>query len=155
MAIAVRKTLALATLALTASFLPAGQAGAAAPAPHPGIYCLTNAWQTPNISTKACDTGNSGQHWTVSGQQISLTNARGYCLANTWGAPDVSVKPCDSKDLGQYWTVSGQQISLSYAPGYCFANAWQTPNVSTKPCDSGDPGQRWAIFNEEISLALV
>ncbi|WP_405533259.1 RICIN domain-containing protein [Streptomyces avidinii] len=159
MEIAFRKTLAVATLALTASLLPAVGAEAvdtAAPSLRaPGLYCLANAWETPNISTKPCDAADRGQHWTLSGQQISLSNARGYCLANTWNAQDVSVKPCNSKDQGQYWTVSGQQISLTYAPAYCLANAWLTPNISTKPCDSADRGQRWVIFNDQISLAAA
>ncbi|MET8627018.1 ricin-type beta-trefoil lectin domain protein [Kitasatospora sp. NPDC004669] len=159
MAIAIRKTLALATLALTASFLPAGQAGAAdaaQPAPRtPGLYCLANSWQTPNVSTKLCNSGDPGQHWTVSGEQISLSDARGYCLANTWGTQSVSVKPCNPNDPGQYWTVSGEEISLTFAPAYCLANAWQTPNVSTKPRNVTDPGQHWVIFNDQISLALA
>ncbi|WP_330334203.1 RICIN domain-containing protein [Streptomyces sp. NBC_00536] len=159
MAIALRHTLALATLALTASVLPAVGAQAAETATPslraPGLYCLANAWDTPNISTKPCDSADRGQHWTVSGQQISLSNARGYCLANTWNAQAVSVKPCNPKDQGQYWTVSGQQISLTYAPAYCFANAWNTPNLSTKPCDTADRGQHWVIFNDQISLAAA
>ncbi|MFD7911996.1 ricin-type beta-trefoil lectin domain protein [Streptomyces sp. NPDC059752] len=159
MAIALRKSLAIATLALNASLLPTVGAQAvdtAAPSLRaPGLYCLANAWETPNVSTKPCDGADRGQHWTVSGQQISLSNARGYCLANTWNAQDVSVKPCNPKDQGQYWTVSGQQISLTYAPAYCLANAWQTPNISTKPCDSADRGQRWVIFNDQISLAAA
>ncbi|MFE5586642.1 ricin-type beta-trefoil lectin domain protein [Kitasatospora sp. NPDC056531] len=159
MAIALRKTLAVATLALTASFLPTGQAGAAETthsAPRtPGLYCLANAWQTPNIGTKPCNTGDPGQHWTVSGEQISLSNARAYCLANTWGSPTVSVKPCNPKDKGQYWTVSGEQISLTFAPAYCLANTWNTPTVGTKPCDAADPGQHWVVFNDQISLALA
>ncbi|MFJ9846821.1 ricin-type beta-trefoil lectin domain protein [Kitasatospora sp. NPDC101155] len=159
MAIALRKTLAVATLALTTSFLPAGQAGAS-DATHstprtPGAYCLADAWQTPNISTKPCNTGDPGQHWTVSGEQISLSNARGYCLANTWQSPFVSTKPCNPNDQGQYWTVSGEQISLTFDPAYCLANTWGTPNVSTKPCNITDPGQHWVVFNDEISLALA
>ncbi|MEY2273778.1 hypothetical protein, partial [Streptomyces sp. BF23-19] len=79
MAIAFRKTLALATLALTASLLPAAGAQAAtvsAPAVRtPSLYCLANAWETPNVSTKPCAPADRGQHWTISGQQISLTNA--------------------------------------------------------------------------------
>ncbi|MET9605336.1 ricin-type beta-trefoil lectin domain protein [Streptomyces sp. NPDC006512] len=157
MAIALRKTLAIAALSLTASLLPAVGAEAAstaAPALRaPGIYCLANAWDTPNISTKPCDTADRGQHWTVSGQQISLTYARGYCLANTWGTPNISTKPCDPKDQGQYWTVTGQHIALTFAPAYCLANTWGTPNISTKACDSADPGQNWAVFNDQISLA--
>ncbi|MGI5447501.1 ricin-type beta-trefoil lectin domain protein [Streptomyces sp. CA-243310] len=155
MAIALRKTLALATLALTASLLPAGEAGAtsAAQAAVPGRYCLANAWETPNISTKPCDTADRGQHWTVTGNQISLTNARGYCLANTWNSDKISTKPCDTSDQGQYWNVSGQTISLNFAPAYCLANAWGTPNIATKPCDTADNGQHWVIFNDQISLA--
>ncbi|WP_406300095.1 RICIN domain-containing protein [Embleya sp. NBC_00888] len=153
MAIALRKTLAVATLALTSSFLPAVGAQAAAPTPAPGYYCLANTWDTPKVSTKPCDPADRGQHLTLSGQQISLTNARAYCLANAWGAPDISTKPCDAKDRGQYWTVTGQQISLTFAPAYCLANAWGTPNISTKPCDAKDPGQQWVIFNDQISLA--
>ncbi|MER7766960.1 ricin-type beta-trefoil lectin domain protein [Kitasatospora sp. NPDC096140] len=159
MATALRKTLALATLALTASFLPAGQAGAAdtaRPATRtPGLYCLANAWNTPNVSTKPCSTGDQGQHWTVSGEQISLTNARAYCLANTWNAQDVSVKPCSTGDQGQYWSIQGQQIVLTFAPAYCLANTWNTPKVSTKPCDANDPGQHWVVFNDQISLAAA
>ncbi|MFJ9445622.1 ricin-type beta-trefoil lectin domain protein [Kitasatospora sp. NPDC101235] len=159
MAIALRRTLAVATLALTASVLPTGGAGAADTthrAPRtPGLYCLANAWGTPNVSTKPCDANDSGQHWTLSGEQISLTKARSYCLANTWKTPDVSTKACNPNDEGQYWTVSGQQISLTFAPAYCLANSWGTPNVSTKPCDAKDPGQHWVIFNEQISLALA
>ncbi|MEU8672743.1 MULTISPECIES: ricin-type beta-trefoil lectin domain protein [Streptomyces] len=159
MAIALRKTLALTALALTASFLPTAGAQAveaASPALRaPGLYCLANAWNTPNVSTKPCDAKDQGQHWTLSGHQISLTNAPAYCLANTWNAADVSVKPCDPKDQGQYWNVSGQQIALTYAPAYCFSNAWNTPNVSTKPCDAKDQGQRWVIFKDQISLAAA
>ncbi|WP_441248336.1 ricin-type beta-trefoil lectin domain protein [Kitasatospora sp. McL0602] len=159
MAVAFRKTLAIATLALAASFLPAGGAGAAdttRPAPRtPSLYCLANAWGSPNTSTKQCDSKDIGQYWTVSGQQISLTNARGYCLANTWNAQDVSVKPCNSADQGQYWTISGQQISLTFAPAYCLANAWGTPNISTKACDRSDRGQSWVVFDNQISLALA
>ncbi|MFE2147955.1 ricin-type beta-trefoil lectin domain protein [Streptomyces sp. NPDC059456] len=159
MGIALRKTLALASLAVTAALLPVSGAEAANPTQQtariPGRYCLANAWQTPNVSTKPCDSTAPGQHWTVSGQQISLTNARGYCLANTWETPQVSVKPCNSNDQGQYWNVSGQQISLAFAPAYCFANAWDTPNLSTKPCDRADRGQNWAVFNDQISLALA
>ncbi|MEV7121869.1 ricin-type beta-trefoil lectin domain protein [Kitasatospora griseola] len=159
MAIAFRKTLAVATMGLAASFLPAGGAGAAdtghAATRAPGAYCLANAWNTPNVSTKPCDANDQGQHWTVAGDQISLSNARAYCLADKWGAPDVSTKPCASNDPGQYWTVSGQQIVLTLAPGYCLANAWGTPNVSTKPCDVNDKGQHWVVFNDQISLALT
>ncbi|MGW2039470.1 ricin-type beta-trefoil lectin domain protein [Streptomyces virginiae] len=159
MGIALRKSLSLAALAVTASLLPTGQAGAAGIAEQtvrvPGRYCLANAWETPNVSTKPCDSADRGQHWTVSGQQISLTNARGYCLANTWNTAQVSVKPCNPNDQGQYWNISGQQISLAFAPAYCFANAWETPNVSTKPCDRADRGQSWAVFNDQISLALA
>ncbi|MFE5329870.1 ricin-type beta-trefoil lectin domain protein [Embleya sp. NPDC056575] len=161
MAIAFRKTLAITALTLTASLLPVGGAGAsdtaaADPAPRtPGLYCLANAWGTPNISTKPCDTADRGQHWTVSGQQISLTEARAYCLANAWNTPDVATKACAPKDQGQYWSVSGQQIALTFAPGYCLANAWGTPNISTKPCDTADRGQHWVIFNDQISLALA
>ncbi|MCX4661558.1 ricin-type beta-trefoil lectin domain protein [Streptomyces uncialis] len=159
MAIAYRRTLALAALALTASLLPATGAGAsetAAPSQRvPGRYCLANAWGTPDISSKPCDSADRGQQWTVSGQQISLTNARGYCLANAWGTPGISTKPCDPADQGQYWSVSGQQISLTFDPAYCLANAWGTPNISTKPCDSADRGQHWVIFNNQISLALA
>lgn len=159
MAIAVHKTLAIATLTLTASLLPTAGAeatNAMAPALRaPGLYCLANTWDTPKVSTKPCDAADRGQHWTVSGQQISLRNAPAYCLANTWNTQDVSVKPCDPKDQGQYWTASGQQITLTYAPAYCFANAWNTPNLSSKPCDSADRGQRWVIFNDQISLAAA
>ncbi|WP_330294361.1 ricin-type beta-trefoil lectin domain protein [Streptomyces sp. NBC_00503] len=159
MAIALRKTFAFMTLALTASFLPAtGAQAAAAVTPvlrAPGLYCLANAWGTPKVSTKPCDPKDQGQHWTVSGHQIALTNAPAYCLANTWNASDVSTKPCDPKDQGQYWNVSGQQIALAYAPAYCFANAWSTPNVSTKPCDTKDQGQHWVIFKDQISLAAA
>ncbi|MET3985738.1 ricin-type beta-trefoil lectin domain protein [Streptomyces sp. PvR034] len=159
MAIALRKTLALAVLSVTASLLPVGGAGAANAAPQtarvPGRYCLANAWDTPNLSTKPCNTGDRGQHWTVSGQQISLTNARAYCLANTWNSAQISVKPCNPNDQGQYWNVSGQQISLAFAPAYCLANTWDTPNLSTKACDKNDRGQSWAIFNDQISLALA
>ncbi|GAA0289447.1 hypothetical protein GCM10010302_29770 [Streptomyces polychromogenes] len=159
MRIALRQTLALTALAVTAALLPTGQAGAAGAAQQtarvPGRYCLANAWGTPNISSKPCDPADQGQHWTLSGHQISLTNARGYCLANTWGSATVSTKPCNPNDQGQYWNVSGQAISLNFAPSYCFANAWGTPNVSTKPCDTSDPGQHWVIFNDQISLALV
>ncbi|GAA1408389.1 hypothetical protein GCM10009639_58070 [Kitasatospora putterlickiae] len=159
MAIALRKTLAVAALALTASFLPAGQAGAsdaAQPSPRvPGRYCLGNEWNTPNVATRPCDTNDPGQHWVLSGQQISLSNARAYCLANAWGTANISTKPCNPNDQGQYWTVTGQQIALTFAPGYCLANAWGTPNVSTKPCDPNDRGQHWVIFDDQISLALV
>ncbi|MFE2106320.1 ricin-type beta-trefoil lectin domain protein [Kitasatospora sp. NPDC059463] len=159
MAVALRKTLAVAALALTASFLPTGQAGAsdtATPSPRiPGRYCLADAWGTPNVSTKPCDANDQGQHWTLAGQQISLSNARAYCLANAWGSPNLSTKPCDPTDQGQYWTVSGQQISLTFAPAYCLADAWGTPNVSVKPCDVNDRGQHWVVFNDQISLALV
>ncbi|MCB5168351.1 RICIN domain-containing protein [Streptomyces bambusae] len=156
MGMTLRKTVALAALALTASLLPAGPAGAAQEAARvPGRYCLANAWGTPNISSKPCDSADSGQHWTVSGHQISLTGARGYCLANTWNTATVSTKPCNSGDQGQYWNVSGQQISLSFAPAYCLANAWGTPNISTKPCDNADPGQKWVVFDEQISLAVA
>ncbi|MEU9718506.1 ricin-type beta-trefoil lectin domain protein [Streptomyces sp. NPDC047976] len=157
MAVALRKTLALATLALTATLLPAGTAGAAGAlqqAAVPGRYCLANTWGAPDVSSKPCDSADRGQHWTLSGHQIALTNARGYCLANTWGKPDVSSKPCDPSDQGQYWNVDGQKISLAFAPAYCFANAWGTPNLSTKPCDSADRGQNWVVFNDQISLAL-
>ncbi|MFE7564072.1 ricin-type beta-trefoil lectin domain protein [Kitasatospora sp. NPDC057500] len=158
MAIALRKTLAVAALALTASFLPAGQAGASdTTRAHrtPGLYCLGNEWDTPNVATRPCDTNDPGQHWTLSGQQISLSNARAYCLANAWGTPSISTKPCDSRDPGQYWSVSGQQISLTLAPGYCLANAWGTPNVAVKPCDASDRGQHWVVFNDQISLAYA
>jgi hypothetical protein len=152
-----RKTLAVAALALTASLLPAGQAGAAAPqaARTPGLYCLANAWETPNISSKPCDSADRGQRWTVSGHQIALTDAPGYCLANTWNSATVSTKPCNPNDQGQYWNVDGQRISLTFAPAYCLANAWGTPNVSTKPCDSADRGQSWVVFNRQISLGLA
>ncbi|WP_371484229.1 ricin-type beta-trefoil lectin domain protein [Kitasatospora sp. NBC_00315] len=159
MAIALRKTLTVAALTLTASFLPATGAGAAdttAPSPRtPALYCLANTWDTPKDSVKPCDSADRGQHWTLSGQQISLTNARAYCLANTWNVPDVSTKPCDPKDQGQYWTVTGQQISLTFAPAYCLANTWSKPDISVKPCDAKDPGQHWVIFNDQISLALA
>ncbi|KOU40638.1 hypothetical protein ADK55_31450 [Streptomyces sp. WM4235] len=82
MAIALRKTLVLTTLALAASLLPAAGAQAAATAAPalraPGLYCLANAWNTPNVSTKPCDTKDQGQHWTVSGHQIFLNNAPAY-----------------------------------------------------------------------------
>ncbi|MFD8142234.1 ricin-type beta-trefoil lectin domain protein [Streptomyces sp. NPDC059708] len=159
MRIALRQTLALAALAVTAALLPTGQAGAATATEQaarvPGRYCLANAWGTPNLSSKPCDTADQGQHWVLSGHQISLAGARAYCLANTWGTSTVSTKPCDPNEQGQYWNVSGQAISLNFAPAYCFANAWGTPNVSTKPCDTSDPGQHWVIFNDQISLALV
>ncbi|MER7674420.1 ricin-type beta-trefoil lectin domain protein [Kitasatospora sp. NPDC096128] len=159
MALAVRKTLAVAALSLTAALLPVGQAGAteaAGATPRtPGLYCLANAWSTPNIGTKPCNSADKGQHWTVSGEQISLSDARAYCLANTWNTQTVSVKPCDPKDQGQYWTVTGEQISLTFAPAYCLANAWNTPNVGTKPCAATDPGQHWVIFNDQISLAAA
>ncbi|MFF2193607.1 ricin-type beta-trefoil lectin domain protein [Streptomyces sp. NPDC058157] len=153
MGISFRKTVALAALALTASLLPVGQAGAAPQAAVPGRYCLANAWGTPNISSKPCDSADQGQHWVVSGNQISLAGARAYCLANSWGTDQVSTKPCDPKDQGQYWNVSDQRIALDFAPAYCFANAWGTPNVSTKPCDQADKGQHWVVFNDQISLA--
>lgn len=158
MAIALRKTLALAALAVTASLLPTVQAAASTTGQTvqvPGQYCLANAWGTPNVSSAPCDSADRGQHWTVSGQQISLTNARGYCLANTWNTTQISTKPCDPSDQGQYWNISGQQITLAFAPAYCLANAWGTPNISTKPCDRADRGQSWAVFNDQISLALV
>ncbi|MGW2377930.1 MULTISPECIES: ricin-type beta-trefoil lectin domain protein [Kitasatospora] len=159
MAFALRKTLAVAALALTASFLPAGGAGAADTdhsAPRtPGLYCLANAWNTPNIGTKPCNSSDPGQHWTLAGEQISLSNARGYCLANTWNTQSVSVKPCNPNDPGQYWTVSGEQISLTFAPAYCLANAWDSPAVGTQPCNIADPGQHWVVFNDQISLALA
>ena len=79
MAIALRKTLAVATLALTASFLPATAARAADTATAsprtPGLYCLANAWQTPNVSTKPCDSKDPGQHWVIFNDQISLAVA--------------------------------------------------------------------------------
>ncbi|MEU1425137.1 ricin-type beta-trefoil lectin domain protein [Kitasatospora sp. NPDC005751] len=156
MAVALRRTLALATLTLAASLLPAGGAGAADPTPRtPSLYCLANTWSTPSTSTKPCNSNDQGQHWTLAGQKISLAKAPAYCLANTWNAQDVSVKPCDSKDQGQYWTVTGQKISLTFAPAYCLANAWNTPNISTKPCDSNDRGQNWVVFGDQISLALA
>ncbi|MFH9349810.1 ricin-type beta-trefoil lectin domain protein [Kitasatospora sp. NPDC017646] len=159
MVFALRKTLAVAALALTASFLPAVGAGAADTAQAsprtPGLYCLANTWNTPNISTKPCYPSDLGQHWTLSGEQISLSNARGYCLANTWGTQTVSTKPCDPNDQGQYWTVSGQQIALTFAPAYCLANVWQSPSVGTRPCNAADPGQHWVVFDDQISLALA
>ncbi|MFI1582765.1 hypothetical protein [Embleya sp. NPDC020630] len=49
---------------------------AADPTPRtPGLYCLANAWGTPNISTKPCDTADRGQHWVVFNDQISLALA--------------------------------------------------------------------------------
>ncbi|WP_328954743.1 ricin-type beta-trefoil lectin domain protein [Kitasatospora purpeofusca] len=159
MATALRKTLALATLALTASLLPTGTAGAADVARPttrtPGIYCLANTWNKPDVSTKVCDTNDQGQHWTVTGQQIALANARAYCLANTWNKPDVSTKGCASGDQGQYWTVNGDQIALTLAPAYCLANTWGTPTVSVKPCDKSDRGQHWVAFGDQISLSQV
>ncbi|MFB6620609.1 ricin-type beta-trefoil lectin domain protein [Streptomyces sp. NPDC056367] len=157
MGIAFRKTFALSALALTASLLPAGEAGAAstARASVPGRYCLANAWGTADISTKPCDPADRGQHWTVSGHQIALTNDRNYCLANAWGTQSVTTKPCNPTDQGQYWNVVGQQIALNFAPAYCLANEWNTPNVGTKPCDASDKGQKWVVFNDQISLAAV
>ncbi|MFI1018869.1 ricin-type beta-trefoil lectin domain protein [Streptomyces sp. NPDC020965] len=158
MGITLRKPFALVALAATASLLPAVEAGAAPTAQQamsPGLYCLANAWGTPDVSSRPCDTNDPGQRWTVSGNQISLTDAPGYCLANAWGTPDVSTKPCDPKDEGQYWDVTGQRISLNYATAYCLANAWGTPDVSSRPCDTNDPGQHWVVFKDQISLALV
>ncbi|MEV6976225.1 ricin-type beta-trefoil lectin domain protein [Kitasatospora sp. NPDC093806] len=159
MAIALRKTLAIAALALTASFLPAGGAGASETARSdvrtPNLYCLANAWGNPGVSVKPCNGGDIGQYWSVSGEQIALANAKGYCLANTWGAADVSVKPCNAGDQGQYWTITGQQLTLTFAPAYCLANAWGTPNISTKPCDRADRGQAWVVFDNQISLAAA
>ncbi|MFJ5926837.1 ricin-type beta-trefoil lectin domain protein [Kitasatospora sp. NPDC092948] len=159
MAIAFRRTLAIAALGLAASFLPATGAGAAdtghSTTRTPGRYCLANTWGSPTVSTKPCNTDDKGQHWTVAGDQISLTDARGYCLANTWGSPTVSSKPCNPGDEGQYWSIDGQRISLTFAPGYCLANKWGTPDVSTKPCDANDKGQHWVVFNDQVSLALA
>ncbi|MEU5159049.1 ricin-type beta-trefoil lectin domain protein [Streptomyces sp. NPDC020875] len=158
MGFTLRKPLALIASAAMVSLLPAADSVAATPAPRakaPALYCLANAWGTPDISSAACDTDEPGQRWTVSGNQIALTDAPGYCLANTWGTPDISTKPCDPADQGQYWDVSGQQISLNFAPGYCLANAWGTPDISTAPCDTNDPGQHWVVFKNQISLALV
>ncbi|WP_369184084.1 ricin-type beta-trefoil lectin domain protein [Streptomyces sp. Y1] len=157
MAIALRKTLAVAALALTASFLPTAGAGAADTAHRaqrtPNLYCLANAWGSANVSVKPCNAGDAGQHWSLSGERIALSNAPAYCFANAWNTANVGTKPCDPGDMGQYWTVTGQQISLTFAPAYCLANAWGTPNVGTKPCDTSDPGQHWVIFNDEITLA--
>ncbi|MEU9088140.1 hypothetical protein [Streptomyces sp. NPDC048357] len=79
MAIAFRETLALATLALTASLLPAAGAQAAtasSPAVRiPSIYCLANAWDTPNISTKPCNSADRGQDRVTFNDQISLALA--------------------------------------------------------------------------------
>ncbi|MGW4384495.1 hypothetical protein [Kitasatospora sp. NPDC004531] len=159
MAIAFRKTLAIATMGLAASLLPTAGAGAAdtghAATRTPGRYCLANTWGAPDISSKPCDANDKGQHWRVSGQQIALSNALGYCLANKWGAPDISSKPCDPGDQGQYWSIAGQQISLTFAPGYCLANTWGSATVSSKPCDANDKGQHWVVFNDQISLALA
>ncbi|MFE2044709.1 ricin-type beta-trefoil lectin domain protein [Streptomyces sp. NPDC059477] len=153
-----RKPLALVALAAMSSLLPATESVAAPTAQQaerPGLYCLANAWGTPDVSSQPCDASDPGQRWTVSGNQISLTDAPGYCLANTWGTPDVSSQPCDPNSEGQYWDVTGQQISLNYAPAYCLANAWGTPDVSSQPCDTSDPGQHWVVFKDQISLALV
>ncbi|MER5766217.1 ricin-type beta-trefoil lectin domain protein [Streptomyces sp. NPDC001985] len=156
MGITLRKSLALVSVAAMASLLSAAESGAAPTAQQaPGQYCLANAWGTPDISSQPCDTSDPGQRWTVSGNQISLTDAPGYCLANAWGTPDISTKPCDPTDEGQYWDVEGQQISLNYASAYCLANAWGTPDVSSQPCDTNDPGQHWVVFKDQISLALV
>ncbi|MET8826270.1 ricin-type beta-trefoil lectin domain protein [Streptomyces sp. NPDC004610] len=158
MGITVRKPLALVALTAMASLLPVAESGAAPTAQQamsPGLYCLANAWDTPDISSQPCDTNERGQRWTVSGNQISLTDASGYCLANTWGTTEISTKPCDPKDQGQYWDVTGQQISLNYASGYCLANAWGTTDISSQPCDTNDPGQHWVVFKDQISLALV
>lgn len=144
MAIALRKTLALTALALTASFLPTAGAQAveaASPALRaPGLYCLANAWNTPSVSTKPCDAKDQGQHWTLSGHQISLTNAPAYCLANTWNAADVSVKPCDPKDQGQYWNVSGQQIALTYAAGLLLQQLVEHPERLDQAVRREGPG---------------
>ncbi|MER5639446.1 ricin-type beta-trefoil lectin domain protein [Kitasatospora sp. NPDC002227] len=154
MAFALRKTITLAALVLTASFLPAGSASAA-PALHPGVYCLANAWGTPDVGTKPCDANDQGQHWAVMGDQIALAQARAYCLANPWGSQTVTTKGCDGRDPGQYWSVSGDKIFLTNAPAYCLANAYGTPNVGTKPCDVNDPGQHWDVFGDQISLAYA
>jgi hypothetical protein len=159
MAIAFRKTVAVTTLALSAAFLPAGVAGAASHAPRaadaPAIYCLTNTWYTPDISSRPCNADNQGQHWTITGNKISLSDAPAYCLTNTWGGPEVSSRPCDAGNEGQYWSIDGEQISLTLAPGYCLANTWYTPDISVKPCDPTDLGQHWAVFGDQISLASV
>jgi hypothetical protein len=159
MAIAFRKSVAVTTLALSAAFLPAGTAGAAGTAHRtadtPAVYCLTNTWHTPDISSQRCDSSNQGQRWTITGDRISLTDAPSYCLSNTWGGPEVSSRPCDASNDGQYWSIDGEQISLTFAPGYCLANTWYTPDISVKPCDTTDPGQHWAVFGDQISLASV
>ena len=119
MVFALRKSLAVATLALTASFLPAVGAGAADTAQAsprtPGLHCLANAWNTPNIGTRPCNPSDLGQHWTLSGQQITLTFAPAYCLANAWQTPSVGTKPCNAADPGQHWVVFDDQISLALA----------------------------------------
>ncbi|MER7761657.1 ricin-type beta-trefoil lectin domain protein [Streptomyces sp. NPDC097619] len=159
MGMALRKTLALAALTVTASLLPVVGAGAAGAAEQtvrvPGRYCLANAWNTPDVASRPCDTADRGQHWIVRGQQIALAHAPAYCLANTWNTPKISTKPCDPNDQGQYWNLSGQRLSLAFAPAYCLANAWGTPDIATKPCDNADRGQNWAVFNDQISLALA
>jgi hypothetical protein len=78
-------------------------------------YCLANTWNTPEVRTRGCDNFDRGQHWTVRGAKIHLTEAPGYCLANTWGTPEVRTRGCDDFDRGQHWTVSGERISLTHA----------------------------------------
>ncbi|MFF9705864.1 hypothetical protein ACF1FE_32695 [Streptomyces griseofuscus] len=118
MTLGLRKAVTVAVLTVTASLLPAVSATASASSADArvvGNYCLANTWNTPEVRTRPCDDFDRGQHWTVHGQQISLTYAPGYCLANTWNTPEVRTRPCDDFDRGQHWTIKGDEISLTYA----------------------------------------
>ncbi|MEU2375963.1 RICIN domain-containing protein [Streptomyces misionensis] len=159
MTLGLRKAVAVAILAVTASFLPSAGATAAEPGAGaraaPGNYCLTNTWNTPEVRTRPCDGFDRGQHWTIDGDMVRLTYAPDYCLANTWNTPEVRTRPCDKFDRGQHWTVNGTQIGLTYASGYCLANTWNTPEVRTRPCDGFDRGQHWTINGTQISLTYA
>ncbi|MFH8336316.1 ricin-type beta-trefoil lectin domain protein [Streptomyces sp. AM6-12] len=157
MTLGLRNAVAVAILAVTASFLPSAGATAAEPGTHAraaGAYCLANTWNTPEVRTRQCNSLDRGQYWTVDGDMIKLTYAPDYCLANTWNTPEVRTRRCDI-DRGQHWTVRGQQISLTHASGYCLANTWNTPEVRIRPCDSFDRGQHWTINGRQISLTYA
>jgi hypothetical protein len=155
-----RKLLVPALLALTSFFVPSTAVAATAPSavvPYVGHQCLNSTYPPLYmVNVNGCN-GSSGQHWTVSGGVIYLTQRPNLCLTSDYpNSYIVSTSNCNASSDRQQWTVSGETIYETQHPNVCLNSDYSRSYiVSVSGCNSGSGQQHWTVLGEQISMTFV
>ncbi len=160
MANVLRKLLVPALLALTSFFVPSTAVAATAPSvvvPHAGNLCLNSTYPPLYmVNVNGCN-GSSGQHWTIGGGVIYLTQRSNLCLTSDYpNSYIVSTSNCNSSSDKQQWTVSGETIYETQHPNVCLTSDYSRSYiVDVSGCNSASNQQHWTVQGEQISMTFV